>query len=149
MLQEQERAVLEALPREVDSAADAVLVHMKRRTGRGVGVNERQFQPYSAQYAIDEKGGRRQPVTLIRRGDMMNALQVRPEGRLKRVVRFTDRRQERKGRAHQFGTRRLPQRRWFGVTVRFARRLFTTFQANITAKLPKDRRRRFKIEINL
>lgn len=143
LLQETERAVLEAVPKAVDNAAEAALAHVKRRTGRGIGVDERQFVPYSAAYARQEKGGRRQPVTLVRRGDMMNDLRVVKTGKSKRTIKFASRQQERKGRWNQ------RRRRWFGLTIRYARRMREAFGSEVAAALPKDRRRRIVIEVSL
>lgn len=138
-----ERAVLEATPRLVSEGAEAVRAHMIRRTGRGISTSERPFVPYSAEYARREKGGRRSPVTLIRRGDMLQNLAVFPQGRYQRVVKFRSRREERKGRAHQ---RRRP---WFGITIRFARRHAQEFGGKVGALLPRDRRRRYQITFPL
>lgn len=149
MLQETERAVLEAVPKATDEAADATLAHIKRRTGRGVGTNERAFVEYARGYARREKGGRRRPVTLVRQGDMMNNLRIVKEGATRRVIKFSSRREERKGRTHHEGRGRLPRRRWFGLTTRFARRLVPQFARSVEARLPRDRRRRFQVRITL
>lgn len=157
LLTEQERAIREGARRGVDDVAEEALNHIRRRTSRGIGTNERRFTPYSPGYAEEKYGsrGRTQPVTLIRSGEMLSSLYVRParsgarSAGYRREITFRSRAMERRGRYHQDGTRRMPQRRWFGLTTRFARQMRERFGSIVRRSIPSDRRRRTKVAINL
>lgn len=148
-------AINAQIKRSLDEQAEDALHHIRDRTLRGVGVNDRRFEPYRP--SVAKRKGRSQPVTLRQSFDMMNSLYVRPGSAGTREIVFRDRgRNERIGRYHQTGTRnrdgskRMAQRRWFGLTLRYSRQAFQKFQRSFEVLTPTtDRRKSFKISLSV
>ncbi|MCB0969275.1 MAG: hypothetical protein KDB37_20775 [Ilumatobacter sp.] len=137
---------------KLDEQAQDALRHIRDRTLRGIGVNDRRFEPYRP--SVAKRKGRTAPVTLRQSYEMMNSLYVRPGAGNKREILFRDRgRNERIGRYHQTGTRnsdgsrRMAQRRWFGLTLRYSRQAAQKFGQGFEVLTPTDRRRSFKISL--
>lgn len=134
-----------------DQAADA-LRHIHDRTIRGIGVNDRRFEGYRP--SVAKRKGREQPVTLRQTNAMMSSLYVRKGTAGTREIVFRDRgRNERIGRYHQTGTRnkdgsrRMAQRRWFGLTLKYTRLALQKFGRGFDVITPADRRKQYKISL--
>lgn len=146
MLEREKQLVLRGIPSVIDDAADWVMATIKRRTLRGVGTNQRKFVPYSVSYARRKKGGRRQPVTLVDAGRMLNDLYVKKEGkRYNASVRFRTKEMEDRGRFHHFGQGRVPVRRWFDLTKRELAKLQGRMRMQMVDIVKTDRRFRNRL----
>lgn len=139
--------------RLLDEQARLALAHIKSRTLRGVGINERRFAPYRPSVAA--RKGRSAPVTLRDRYNMIPSLHVREATKKRREIVFRDRAQERIGRFHQFGTRnrdgsrRMAARPWFGLTLRYSRTSTQRFGTKMQQVFETDRRKIFRVQFGL
>lgn len=147
------KAAIEAqAKRGLDEQAQDALRHIMDRTIRGIGVNDRRFEPYRP--SVADRKGRSQPVTLRQTNAMMSSLYVRKGAGGTREIVFRDRgRNERIGRYHQTGTRnkdgsrRMAQRRWFGLTLKYSRTALQKFGRGFDVLTPADRRKSYKISL--
>lgn len=145
------RAIEAETKRQLDEQANDALRHLRSRTIRGIGINDRKFEPYRP--SVAKRKGRSAPVSLQEKNNMLGSLYVRPGSKGRREIIFRDRSQERIGRFHQFGTRnrngskRMAARRWFGVTLRYSRESFQKFARAMEVAIPTDRRKSFKISL--
>lgn len=139
MLRERMAEIERSLPEAKRQAAELTVSLIRSRTARGVGVNERQFEPYSEDYA--RRKGRSRPVTL---GSLPGSLKVIKRGR-DYSVGFTDPEQQKKARFHVTGTRKMPRRDFMGLTTREARRVGEQMRLVITRSVSGDRRRTLRI----
>ncbi len=146
--------VKRAVNQETVLAGERVIRHIRQRTARGVSARGRKFAPYARSTA--KQKGRSAPVTLRANSirSMLDTLAATPaqlsaDGIARVTVRLTDGRKQRIGRFHQFGTRKMPRREWFGVTVRFAREHFQRTGERVNRALATDRRHRDTITVTL
>lgn len=156
-LKDVQKRIDDTVRKRLDEQAREALQHIRDRTLKGIGTNGRRFKPYAPSTA--KRKGRREPVTLRQSLDMMNSLHTRSGGKNRREVVFRDRgRNERIGRYHQYGTRnreagarreRMPARRWFGLTLRFARQSSQKFGRPFEVITPSNKSRLFKIRISV
>lgn len=155
--------ITRAMRLELEQAAHRSLQHIRQRTARGIGINERRFVPYAESTA--RRKGRREPVTLrnsITRSmlDTMDVRQTRgtsgPRGNLAFEIYFRDRDKELIAIFQHRGTTRLgrrhvPPRPWMGLTTRFRNQIADTVVRGVVANIAaeRDRRRRITIKFQL
>jgi hypothetical protein len=143
MVRDTGRAVLQraddVIVRDVGPMA---LQLIKARTGRGVSSRGTRFPGYAPPTAKIK--GRVQPVTLFETGAMLGALVF--DGAKKRIG-FNDRRQERKARFHEFGTRNMPPRPFVRLSLRESRQLFQRFGVGMRAVTSQNQALRLEIGV--
>lgn len=100
------------------AVADEVKKHIQQRLDSGIDTQGRAFTPYSAKYAAKraKEGRGASPVNLQRSGNMMRAIQTSFTKYSCSIFVRGSRNEAVYGAAHQDGTDRLPQRRWWGAT---------------------------------
>ena len=152
---------------------------IRSRTRRGIDRHGNRFASYAPSTA--QKKGRFSPVTLEETGRMLGSLSIRtnddvdfdPSARPSGGGQFRDpssgrfvgrdqvafgatvnlkgSRNRRIGRFHIEGTRKMPQRDWFGVTDQEQRRITNVVGNRVTGgierEVPDDRRRRVEIKL--
>lgn len=145
LLKQREKEVLDEIPKATKSVADWAVKAMKERTIRGTGLNERRFKPYRP--ATAKRKRRSQPVTLVETGRMLRDLHVQDRGRsgYQQVIKFASTDMEHRGRFHQFGTRKMAARPWFGLTTRERRKANDIFRRTVIPVVKRDRRFRNRI----
>lgn len=145
--------VLSTIPKIIENEAQAVRKHIITRTGRGEGLNG-EFVPYKAnprvplsqRYYTRWKNGQREPVTLVKTGQMLASIRIDkiPGG----MAVVLPREATRKGRMQHTGTKQVAPRPWWGVTSGFRSYLTREFGRRLLdVQTPGDRRRNFKIGI--
>lgn len=140
------------VPRIVRSAAEDVLQSIKRRTQAGRDIHGRPFRRY-AQFTARQKK-RYAPVTLVESYRMQRALRVRRIGKNVQSVGFgADRAMEKRGRHHKYGTMKMPQRDWFGLSPSQERRISKRWETKWLKEVYRDpvfrqdKRRRLNVTI--
>ena len=110
-------AYLEALPTQLEPtsedmfyAGDQQKRRIKTRTEQGIGVDGGMFRPYAAR---SKKDG---PVTLSLTGEMMDSIVVDSDDNTAHIY-FGNEEQADKARYQNDGTRRVPQRFFFGISL--------------------------------
>ena len=95
-------------------------IYMQRSIRQGVysgkDLDGRPFAPLSIVTQQAKRGSKRRGSAhiLVDRGDMLKSLIPSSNAREGRVA-IGDRMNQIKGRAHNFGTRNMPRRSWFGI----------------------------------
>lgn len=145
-LTEIEMRVIASIPKATDNVADEVIRHIKDRTvRRNRDLSERTFRDYSPA-TMKRYKGRLRPVTLVNKGDMMNSIYKKKMGQ--NGVRVTmPLIQSHKARRLHLGTKNMPARPFWGVTLRAAGQMRRKFGSTLEAIVPTDRRFTVKIDI--
>jgi len=103
----------------VDWAGELVPAMVVQRTIKGYDNRDRKFEGYSDSYASQWKGGRKQPVTLVKDGEMVDLVDFKKTGpRSGKVYVRTGGNPNREAiaAAHYRGAGWLPQRMWLGMS---------------------------------
>lgn len=110
---------LDVLPSEeaMLNAAGRQITRIRERTEQGKDVNGSEFTPYSEKYAKrrEKKGRNVTPVDLTMSGRMLNSMTPEVRSPSQFAITVMDADAAIYGRAHNEGTDKLPQRRFFDV----------------------------------
>jgi len=147
----------------LDSIAQQVIVAIKKRTALSLDIDGKPFTRYSKSYEqrkksskVDLGSTRRSRGRVLKGKHMMDSMEVRRVGAIRRPgyltgreIRFSGnaRQKERIARFHAEGTRNMPRRDFFGLSAREARFLLNKVQDHYQRILPTDRRYAFRIRL--
>lgn len=147
LISEDERRYLEGL-RQVSPAAAAgykAVDIIRRRTRLGTDINDSSFPPYAESTVRRKirKGQAAAPVTLTDTGQMLDRMKVegaRDKSVDRAFVRFGSARDNRIAGYHIEGTRRMPRRDFFGLTVSELQQVQSTFGVTVNRVRIPDRK---------
>jgi len=111
---------------------------IKRRTRKGIDVNNEPFEPYSAMYLeYRNEMGKTDFVNLEDRSEMHNSLSVLADN-TKAELYYSDAQRAKVAFRHQTGAGRLPIRQHFGVNDNDAQRFIGMLNQIISDRIKKQ-----------
>lgn len=142
----------------LDDIADDAIRHIVSRTRAGYDVHGRRFAPYSV--FTRKKRTRRRPShtpDLFDFGHMLSALREDRPRANQRTITISGQSfssgglsERNKGRWHQTGTEKMPQREWFGIQDGAALDLLSEGVRKITQVVNlEDRRTAFRVHLRV
>jgi hypothetical protein len=121
---------LEAQQAELQAAAQAQVDRIKTRTATGISVDLQIFPPYSPATRKNP------PVNLRETGEMVDSI-VAVSTNDEAHIRFENSDAETKARYHNEGTRSIPQRYFFGVSLQDREEIIADIRAALFRRINK------------